>query len=463
MVYGSFAGLLLAGALWHGDASGQRFADPRDAFVEEIRNDAPGFLVRVYVDHRNRVYRGGDAMRVAVRSEREGYLYLFYVSAEKKVRCLFPNKLQQANKIPAKRAVFIPPAGANYRIRIGEPFGDEVLKAVVSLKPLQKIELDSLTQSAATSIAYQAVKDAYIEELRPNPVRWAEHGIRIKTYPRDTKPPVERKRRVAVFIGISVYKDNRIPELSVCHVDAQAMAELMQRHGQLDQSFVLTNNQATLRNIEDVIRRKIAAITRPGDLVLIYWSGHGGRCADEAGDEKDGLDEYLVPADGNIENPERIRQTMLMDDTLGRWIQQLDGRQIVFILDTCYSGGQATHEKSIEKHVKRLPLPGIVATGEFDFLDGEFARVKDIGQPETAVMASSLASQISLERREGDLSTMTYFLKQAIETGNQPVTLKQAFDYLTKNVPEYVKQRFPGITQTPVLVNQTTPPVYIRP
>ena len=71
-----------------------------------------------------------------------------------------------------------------------------------------------------------------------------------------------------------------------------------------DPRWSLANEQATRANIEHAIRRHLPAVTRPGDTVLIYWSGHGSRCADTDGDEKDGFDEYLVPHDGRVSDVE---------------------------------------------------------------------------------------------------------------------------------------------------------------
>ena len=82
---------------------------------------------------------------------------------------------------------------------------------------------------------------------------------------------------------------------------------------------------------------------------------------------------------------------------------------------------------------------------------------------ETAILASSRAAQVSFERREGGLSAMTYFLANLIESSDGPVTLQQAYRHVSVKVPDYVKDRFPGATQEPVLVNQTSPPVYLRP
>jgi uncharacterized caspase-like protein len=227
----------------------------------------------------------------------------------------------------------------------------------------------------------------------------------------------------------------------------------------LDDAAVLINQQATLANIERAVRQVLPSATKPGDTVFLYWSGHGGRCADDNRDEADGYDEFLVPYDGSGENLNALRRTMLLDDTFGRWVQALDGRKLVVILDTCHSGGQATGSKG-------MSLPGISApeggAANFDFLDGELERSKDIGQKETAILASSRATQVSFETEEG-LSAMTLFLAKQLSDATTPITLAQVFDNLKSTVPAYVSQHMEGAIQTPVLVDNTTPPVYVKP
>ena len=148
------------------------------------------------------------------------------------------------------------------------------------------------------------------------------------------------------------------------------------------------------------------------------------------------------------------------NDTFGRWVQELDGRKLLVILDTCHSGGQTTLEKSLAKGLGD-PLPA--GDARFDFLDGELERAKDIGQRETALLASSTASQVSFERKEGDLSTMTYFLAAHLRHGSGPVSLRDVFSLLKLSVAQYVEKNFPGTTQTPILVDNLTGPFYLRP
>ncbi|MFO0819462.1 MAG: caspase family protein [Pirellulales bacterium] len=459
MTYQCWGRRLLSGLMvlsLAGFATAQERATPRAAFVEEVQNTNQAFLVRVSVDHEDCVYREGDTLTATVRSSASGYLYLFYRTESGKVSCLFPNKYQEDNRIQANTNTVVPPTeGATFRIRIAAPFGKEVLKAVVTKERL-KVDDDKLRKDASTPIDFATVKDAVVEAVGTAPAKWAEHSVTLTTIPKDGTPVAPGPRRIGLFIGLAKYQASAIRPLPACRPDAEMMLDTMKKHGSLDEAYILFDEEATLKNIVDLIRTKLVANSKPGDTVFIYWSGHGGRCADDNGDEADGLDEFLVTYDTQTDSVETLRKTSLLDDNFGRIIQHLDGRKVVLLLDTCHSGGQATNEKGL------VGLDGVKSLGNVDMLDGELQHTKDIGQKETALLVSSRASQISFVRKEGDLSVMTKFLVQVISDASGPVTLPQAAAQLKQLVPEYVGQRFPGATQTPELIDNTSPPLFLR-
>ncbi|HPP54202.1 MAG TPA: caspase family protein, partial [Thermoguttaceae bacterium] len=431
----------------------------RGLVVEAVRNPAPAFMVRVDVDRPDRTYQAGQLVQVKVISGKPGYLYLLYINADGALQCVFPNRFQKDNHIPDHQEILIPAPSSPFRFRVGPPFGREILKAVVSLKPLDPHlwGVKSLNDLDVTPLDPDQAKKV-LDTLQQTPGEWAEHEVHLFTLSPDKLPQPLKSQRIAVLIGFGHYQDPAIRDLKVGDQDAKAMAQLLQRHGQFDKIFLLVNQEATLAALEKLISQTLPDSTRPGDLLLIFWSGHGGRCADDNGDEPDGLDEYLVPYDGRLGNLQQIRSSMLLDDLFGRWIQRLDGRRILLVLDTCYSAGQSAHEKGL-----RSPHPAPAPSAHFDFLDGELLRAKDVGQKETAMLAASKANQLAFIRREGDLSVMTYFLLRHLESASGPVTLQNAFQYLEKAVPAYVQQKFPGATQTPVLIDHTTTTIFLRP
>ena len=207
-----------------------------------------------------------------------------------------------------------------------------MLKAIVTRQPLSDTGIRQLIAHGKQGLELAALKGAVLEATQKT---WAEHHVCLKTVPTVTRD-IPSRRRVGLFVGISQYQDQRIRELSVGHLDARAMHDALKQHGRLDEAILLTNAQATLANVREAICMRLPQLTAPGDLVIIYWSGHGGRVADEDGDEPDGFDEYLVPYDGQRGRIADIHRTMLVDDTFFRWMQGLDGRQIVLLFDTCY-------------------------------------------------------------------------------------------------------------------------------
>lgn len=431
---------------------------PTDVIQGVVRNEHPAFVVRVDVDHPDRTYQDGEQMQVTVMSEKEGYLYLLHQSAEGKLGCLFPNRVQRDNLIADHKEITVPASDALFRLRMGPPYGTETLMAVVTHQqvPVSQFGVKSLIEADVTPLNPDDL-EAVVRELQNEPAGWAEHHVSVTTTPRRQTPPSQELRRVALLIGISEYQDDEIRNLTVSHRDAQVLAAVLSEKCQFDDVILLVNQQATLANIREAICTTLVQNTRPGDEVFIFWSGHGGRCADDNGDEPDGYDEYMVPYDARVGSLNTLRRTMLIDDTFGRWVQDLDGRKVVMILDTCYSGGQATQEKG-------LGLPDPAPAGVFDFFDGELARTKDVGQKEAALMCSAKASQIAFERREEDLSVMSYFLIESLlDDASRPITLTAAFDYVKVQVPAYVRRSFPGTTQTPVLINDLSGEFHLRP
>ena len=483
----------------------QQPEDPRRIALNEYQATPP-FLVRLDVDRPDRVYRAGDTIQVSVRSERAGFLYLFYCDANRSVSCLFPNQVRQDNRIAANETLIVPDQSARFRLRVGAPFGQEILKAVVTTQPLESLEIQALTKGNLTAIESRRFKGVFVE-LREDssgaetpstaPERgWSEHDLELMTVASAAEPPArsslaeisrrgngigevvspgtspgspaatppnptpatdQAAGRVGVFIGISKYLAPQIRPLTTAARDARAMAEAMQSRGRLSDAVVLVDEQATLDNIRRLIQEGLPAATRPGDVIILYWSGHGGRVSNVDGNEPDGFDEYLVPYDGQLEPSDATRKTMLLDKSFGRWVQHLDGRKLIVILDACHSGGQTQGaRKALSGGADDVPFRDF-------FFHTTLRRIKDIGQRETAVLASSRATQLSFERRDGSLSVMTHFLVQRLKAGSTSLSLPDVARYIIDEVPKFVEENYAGTTQTPVFVDNTTPPVYLRP
>lgn len=145
--------------------------------------------------------------------------------------------------------------------------------------------------------------------------------------------PTSGTRVWTVSVGISDYPGsaNDLPE---CANDAVKIAEALRNQSltTTDTEILLTDSNATLGNVRQALQR-VAAGIGPGDTFIFFYSGHGGQTTAARRDdpnELDGLDEYIVLFDGN-----------LVDDELGRLVDQIHARTALVALDSCFAGGFA--------------------------------------------------------------------------------------------------------------------------
>ena len=88
-------------------------------------------------------YHRGDLMRVTVKTNRDAFVRLTYQDAEGKSSVLLPNAAHDGRVSGGVPVVFgddtviNPTTRKAFRIRIGAPFGREVLSAVASDQPLR--------------------------------------------------------------------------------------------------------------------------------------------------------------------------------------------------------------------------------------------------------------------------------------------------------------------------------------
>ena len=77
-----------------------------------------------------------------------------------------------------------------------------------------------------------------------------------------------------------------------------------------------------------------------GDVVVVYYSGHGSQRTDLEGDEASGLDSTIVPFDSG--RPPYTNRD-ITDDEIHHWLSRLAKRTpyTTLIFDCCHSGTMA--------------------------------------------------------------------------------------------------------------------------
>ncbi len=160
----------------------------------------------------------------------------------------------------------------------------------------------------------------------------------------------QQPRSYSLLIGIAKYQHVR-PQLKWPTKDVERLRDVLPLYGfsrQPQSMQVLTNEQATkvaiLKKMEWLQR-----VAQPGDRVLFYFAGHGSKVFDESGDERDRTDETLVPFDATTKG-----QSHILDDRIYRWTQGFRTHKVVFLFDSCFSGGAFRGLRNFrDPHLKR--------------------------------------------------------------------------------------------------------------
>ena len=242
---------------------------------------------------------------------------------------------------------------------------------------------------------------------------------------RAAQPPA-KARRTGVFVGIDHYKDARVSSLQTCVNDAKDMAELLRQRCPLDDEIVLLDDKATRQAIENLFQKALPARMRSEDVLVLYWSGHSGRCQDKSNDEPDGFDEFLLPYDGRLsKNGENGGiEEFILDDEIGKWLRRLPARHSFILIDTAHSGGF----------------------------------VKDLARDGTAILTACAESQLAMGFPDLRHSVFTHFLLSSLQHSDDPQEIGCLYPEVRQNCSKYVQAEFPGRSQTPVLLDSSHVP-----
>lgn len=254
----------------------------------------------------------------------------------------------------------------------------------------------------------------------------------------------------ALVIGISDYinfPDEEGGDLPGAENDARDFRNVLVAKFHFPESNIrmLLSRQATRAAIHDDITGWLAKSAQPGDNVTIFFAGHGSQVWDENGDEDDGLDETLAPADVDPDSPDHD----IVDDDFNVWLSQLPTDNVVVILDNCNSGTGTrdvtpfSRARRLARDVNKLPKPAGVArralpdqtdnTG----LDAGTARVLELSaaQPGQAAVDAYFPAQNGAEAFHGGAFT-TFLVRQmwqAPANATYEQVFKQASQALKRN------------------------------
>jgi hypothetical protein len=221
----------------------------------------------------------------------------------------------------------------------------------------------------------------------------------------------------------------------------ESIVTLSEKHGQTDKSLLPTRANIT------VALEKLVEKTKPGDKVVVYFSGHGSQQPAEEiprNIEPDGLDEVFFPRDVGIWNgkgPFQIPNS-ISDNEFRVWLQNIASKpaKLWIIFDCCHSGHMTrSSDGCVERFVPTNELGGVNSGPEISELQIESS--VDIAQDGMAIMYACQAGEKAIEMHLPDetgkvFGLLTYALCTAIQNQKQELSYQQ----LTKEVyRQYVR------------------------
>ena len=245
-------------------------------------------------------------------------------------------------------------------------------------------------------------------------------------------------RRLGLIIGINSYQDAAFRPLQYAETDARALAQWLvnAKGGNWSPSDVqhVQGVYATRELVESLITQTCVNVAEPGDLVLIYFAGHGFL------DERTG-DGYLALANTQYTSPTTgVHLPSLMEKALGR----SRASQVIFLFDYCQTGRLWGQQRASRYDSTPLLGPAIL---------------RGLQQtPNRMVFCSCRGNEQAPEVGEKNLGAFVYrvivgLCGPASDPETQQMTMQRLYAYLSKSLGEQQRpQLFGQADQSVVLV-----------
>ena len=231
-----------------------------------------------------------------------------------------------------------------------------------------------------------------------------------------------------LFIGIDRYADPAINWLAGASRDAAVLHALFNDNFG-DNAELLLDEAAAGKPILDALDHLKRSCTAK-DIVVVFYAGHGS------------VDHRLVPYDANTAD---IESTCLSLDDLADALSAIDARQMICILDCCFSGGLGARVLASGVRPRNMISASV---------DAKLARLVGSGR---VVLTASAADEEALESSRHGHGLLTFRLLEALQgigevrEADQLNWLK-VIDYVVRLVIADAQQM--GHQQTPTLRGQ---------
>jgi uncharacterized caspase-like protein len=196
----------------------------------------------------------------------------------------------------------------------------------------------------------------------------------------------------ALVVGIDAYPYE--VSLDGAIKDAKDVQGALQRAG-VDQIATFFDAAARKDDMRAAWTRFVGSAVK-GDTIIFTYAGHGAQMPElVAGDEADGLDEFLQLPGFDRSRAAETEHEIIVDNELNAWFSEAEakGVQVLFVSDSCHSGGMSRSfsgkTRLAQAVTVKLQPPSEEAVSGAEVKEAQFRNV--------TVLAASLESQPSPE------------------------------------------------------------------
>ena len=248
----------------------------------------------------------------------------------------------------------------------------------------------------------------------------------------------KREEVYAVVIGINKYKN--FPSLKYAVNDAREFYSYLTEVNQVpkDHVWLFLDEEATLDKLRTTLGTSLRRSAGKDDTVIIFLAGHGATEQDASSPDGDGLEKYILPHNAD---PKDLYGSAIPMSEIARIFQRISSERLVFIADTCYSGGIGGRT--------------ILVAGKRSNVSGAFLERVTQGKGRVILTASD-ANEVSAEKDELKHGVFTYYLLEGLRgkadfDKDGVVTVDEVYRYVSEKVPQAT-----GQDQHPVRKGETT-------
>ncbi|ASC69082.1 uncharacterized protein XM38_000080 [Halomicronema hongdechloris C2206] len=289
-------------------------------------------------------------------------------------------------------------------------------------------------------------------------------------------------RKLALLIGINNYPDPTISNLNGCLNDVEMQYQLLvHRFGFKPSDILVVSDTADMQpsraNILQAFEEHLIQRARPGDVVVVHYSGHGGRVVDPDPivvqacpqynrelEAEVGLNGTLVPNDPMAAN--QSGRELVVPDIMGRSLfllmERINTDNLTVVLDSCYSGAGTrgnARVRAVDSRLSRSADTLVASEDEFDnqerwlkklnLSETEFHQQRARGIARGVTLGSASCNQLAFEMPFSDQftsGTFTYLLTSYL--WQSPAT--QVAETVQANLVRSTRTTVTSGTQIPV-------------